>query len=190
MFRGYEKSDVTTEHFVGNNICNASHLKASFGAYKIKKYGLWDRVGEMDTTELGLIADAIRNNRSISSLSDAEVEIWKGINGRFAHEENNIIVSDILVIPDDGKGFDNVDTIFKSHKSYGELIEKMSELFDRLEDILRKSNLSGIHDSTAKIISTELWKVRGITIIDEVESGRLTVPENPEKSTIAMYISI
>ena len=27
MFRGYEKSDVTTEHFVGNNICNANRRR-------------------------------------------------------------------------------------------------------------------------------------------------------------------
>ncbi len=188
MIRGYERSDVTTEHFVGNNVFCEGELNARFSTYKIKKYGLWDRAGEMDETEAGFLAEVIRKNRSVMSLNETELAIWKNIDGRFAHEEDGSIVPDILVWYDDGEGYNNVDTVFKSNKGFDDLISKMKLLYDKLGVILR----SGCSDDkeAAKIISTELWKLRGITVIDEVESGRLTVPAKPEKSTIAMYLTI
>ena len=190
MIRGYERSDVTTEHFVGNNVFCEGELNARFSTYKIKKYGLWDRVGEMDQTDAGFLAEAIRKSRSVSSLNETELAIWKNIDGRFAHEEEGLIVSDILVWHDDGEGYKNVDAVFKANKGFDELISEMKMLYDKLEDILKSGCTSIDNKEAAKIISTELWKLRGITVIDEVESGRLTVPTKPEKSTIAMYLTI
>ncbi len=190
MIRGYERSDVTTEHFVGNIFFGDRELNAQFSTYKIKKYGLWDRAGEMDNTEAGFLAEAIRKDLSISSLNDTELAIWKNIDGRFAHEENGEIVPDILVWYDDGEGYKNIDAVFKANKGFDELISEMKTLYDRLEVILRSGCVSIDNKEAAKIISTELWKIRGITVIDEVESGRLIIPEKPEESRIAMYLTI
>lgn len=189
-FRGYEISDVPDDIFVGMNGCGSTDVKAQFWAYKIKKYGMWDRAGEMNVAQVGLLADCIRSNRKISSLTASEQVIWKEIEGRFAHEEDGCIVPDILVMNDNDDGCYYIDGILKSHGSYGELYAAVSELFDKIENILRKNSAPIWHGSLAKHVSSEFFKLRMLTIIDEVESGRLTVPADPEHSTIAMWLSV
>lgn len=188
--RGYEISDVPDDIFVGMNGCGSEGVKAQFWAYKIRKYGMWDRAGEMNVAQVGLLADCIRNNRKISSLTASEQVIWREIDGKFAHEEDGYAVADILVMRDNNDGCYYIDDILKSHASYGELYVAVSELFDKIESILKKNSSPIWHDHLAKCASCELFKLRMLTVMDEVENGRLTVPADPEHSTVAMWLSI
>ena len=47
-----------------------------------------------------------------------------------------------------------------------------------------------LHEQLAYYAAMEITNMRMMTVHDEVESGRLTVPEHPETSTIAMYLKI
>ncbi len=189
-FQGYEISDIPDDIFVGMNGCGSADVKAQFWSYKIKKYEMWDRVGEMNPAQVGLLADCIRNKRKTSSFTESELVIWKKIDGKFAHEENGYVVADILVMNDNGKGCYFIDDILKSHEKYSELYDNVSELFDKIENILKRNSAPIWHNSLAKHVSSEFFKLRMLTIADEVESGRLTVPADPEHSTVAMWLSI
>ena len=77
---------------------------STFWSYKICDYNMWDRVGEMNYAQTMLLADIIKNNRTIDMLSKSEKAIWDNINGRFAHSDiNGKVIPDILVFENDVK---------------------------------------------------------------------------------------
>lgn len=184
-FIGYERVELPESVVSGHN--GSTNGETTFWTYKISDYEMWERVGEMDTEQALFLRDTIEKDRGISSFTDAEMRIWKSIENRFAHVgEDGGIVSDILIIS--RETMREIDRILEEHLKYEEATAKFREAFDDTVAILRRNSNTILKDQLVYCAAMEFTKTRMMTVHDEVESGRLTVPEEPEKSTAAMWL--
>lgn len=191
-FVGYEAVKLPKQCNMG---CNGKdNENALFLTYKICGYdGMWDRVGEMSSQEAMLLGDILRNKRNLSSLSESEVLIWKcksrGIEGRFAHEsEDGTVVPDILVFT--GKALCEVKEAIAGHPAFEALLRNIQSAFDSTVDILKENNIDVLRTQLHYCASMDMRYIRMMTVHDEVESGRLSVPEDPSRSTAAMWLEL
>lgn len=187
-FTGYEKAELPESCVSGHNGTSRDE-KSVFWNYNISDYGLWWRIGKMDSASTFLLGDIIRNKRKISELTFTEKEIWNEINGKFAHcdEEENVI-PDILVFEDGAL------KKFKQKVLEHELFEETKNVYknahNKIKKILADNNNKVLHEQLNYYATAQIYDTRMMTVHDEVNSGRLIVPKEPDKSTIAMYLEI
>lgn len=184
-FIGFENLDLPESCFIGKN--GSGSKKCNFLAYKISDYGLWDRVGEMDYIQAAFFGDVIKNNRNASSFTETELDVWKGINGRFAHlDDDGNIIPDILVI--EKSKLQEYVKILMAHPLCEKIIALLSEAYDETVKILKKSGNAILEKQFSYCAAMQISPIIMMTVHDEVAAGRLIVPENPNKSTIAMWL--
>ena len=186
-FMGFELYDVPEKTVMGHN-GNGSE-EAMFWTYKIgdDMLNLWDRAGEMNYNHTLFFADVLKNNRNYSDFSESEKLVWKGIENRFAHlDENGNIVSDILVLADDAK--QKCIDILQSHPLAQKITESFKTTFDNTIKNLKKYSHPVLEKQLTYCASMLILNTRMMTVHDEIMANKLIVPENPKESTIAMWI--
>lgn len=188
-FMGFEMYDVPEKTSMGHN-GNGSE-EAMFWAYKIGDHtlNLWERAGEMDYTHTLFFADVLKNNRRFSDFSESEKGIWKRIENRFAHlDEDGNIISDILVFAGDTK--QKCIDILHSHPLAQKLTESFKSAFDNTIEILKKYSHPVLEKQLTYCASMVILNTRMMTVHDEILFNNLIVPECPKESTMAMWIEI
>ena len=75
-----------------------------------------------------------------------------------------------------------------SHPLALKLAESFKATFDDTIKILKKYSHPVLEKQLSYCASMMILNTRMMTVHDEILSGKLIVPENPEKSTIAMWI--
>ena len=184
-FIGYERAELPEKCIMGHNGCGSE--KAMSWAYKIGDYGLWDRAGEMKYMEALFLADVIKNNRTITSFSDSEQKLWENIKNRFAHADpDGCVIPDILVA--DVAVLKKIQEILKSHPRYAEAMQNIQTTFDDTVAVLQKYSNPVLKQQLAYYAAMEILKIRMMTVRDEVEAGKLVIPNDPKHSTIAMWM--
>ena len=186
-FVGYEECTLPEKVFMGydgNGMSDACHW-----SYKISDYGLLNRIGMMGYQEAWLLKNIIVNNRKYSDLNKTEVNIFSNIDGRFAHtDEKGNIIPDLPILT--SADFNKIHEIWNTHPLAETLTAQMQTIYNEIIDIFKKNSNPVLHEQLAYYVAMEMTNMRMMTVHDEVESERLTVPEHPEKSTIAMYLKI
>lgn len=189
---GYEEVRLPEECVTGHNGYGAKD--AMFWAYKISDYDMWERAGQMNEQEIMLLRDMLKNKRPLSSLSESELTIWTGnpkgtgIEGLFAHEGGDgTVIPDILIFG--GNALTEIEKAIVSHAAYEALLKNIQTVFDSTVDILKKNKNAVLHTQLFYCASMDISSLRMMTIHDEVESGRLILPEDPARSTAAMWLA-
>ena len=149
---------------------------------------MWQRVGIMDGRQSALLGSILRRNRMLSSLTDTELGVWQSIEGRFAHTEGDHVVSDIVVLP--RAGMDELERAVRSHPRYPELEAAVAADFERLLAVLAAIPSQVLHEQMNYVASNEICNSRMMVINDCLADGTLTLPEQPEKSTVGMWIEL
>ena len=187
-FVGYEDVELPRNISSGHNGYGDKNGCSSF--YKIGgDYGMWERVGEMNVEQSGFLADVIRSNRNKSTFTEFELHIWQSIDGRFAHsDKNGKIIPDIIVL--DNITYMKVNEIHKSHKLYGDLKNNVKMVFEDIINVLKKYSTPILKEQLFYCASIEIFGLRMVTVHDLVDTGRLIIPEEPDKSTVAMALNI
>ena len=146
------------------------------------------RNGRLGANASMLMADMIRNDRKLSSLTPAELTHWEYINGRFAHAEGNKMVPDIAIFEPgvDGRMF----ALMKRQPAYQKLYQMVTALFDEVREILKRYSNPILHDQLNYYTSMMMCNIRGMLINEEVAAGRLQLPEHPKTSTVGVYLVI
>lgn len=143
----------------------------------------------MDGIEVSLLADIVAKNRNLASLSNTETGVWRAIENRFAHAlPDGTIVCDVAVFRDGAR--DKIRSIFKAHPLYGELLPMYQAAFDDTLAILKMNFGPETDGQQNYCASMMLLNTRMMAVNDEVEARRLTVPENPDQSTICMILEL
>ena len=187
-FVGYEKTVLPENTVMGHNGCG-DDSKAMLWDYKISDYDLWNRVGELDYIGTLFLGEVIRQNRNISTFTESEKLLWKEIDGRFAHaDEKGYVIPDILVI--DNASRKKISELFKAHPLYQKALTMYGDTLDDTCDVLKKYSTSHIADQFIYCASMEVLRTRMMTIHDEVNAGRLILPEKPKESKIAYALHI
>ncbi len=186
-FMGFEMYDAPEKTAMGHN-GNGSET-AMFWAYKIgdDTLGLWDRAGEMDYTATLLFTDVLKNKRNLHDLSESEKAVWKRIENRFAHsDDNGQIIPDILVLAQDAK--QRCIDILKNHPLAQNVSDSFKQAFDSTVEILKKHSHPVLEKQLSYCASMMILNTRMMTVHDEILEGKLIVPSEPKKSTVAMWI--
>jgi len=183
-FVGYEITALPEEIAMGHNGCGD---KNEFWTYKYGDYSLWDQCGEPEYAEVELMCNCIRENRKISSFTDIEKRVWNGINGRYAHiSDDGYLIPDILVIRIEK--LRQIHQLFREHKNYELLIQNVTNLYEKVEEIFKKYSHQVLHNHIGYNIRMELYATRMMAIHDLVEENVLQLPEEPSKSSLGMHI--
>ena len=66
----------------------------------------------------------------------------------------------------------------------------MEALYREVRDILKTNSIPILHEQLDYYVSMLMCDIRMMLIHDEVEAGRLQVPEHPGSSTVGMYLCI
>lgn len=182
---GYETTNIPEKIMMGHNGCGNG--KNMFWTYKYSDYSLWDQCGEPEYEETMLICDCIRNHRQITSFSNVEENVWKGIDGKYAHaSDDGYMIPDILVITKESH--DQIHRLFREHVNYEMLIKNMKVSYLKLEEIFKKYSHKVLHNNIGYYIRMELYKSRMMAIHDLVECDYLKIPKDTSKSTLGMHV--
>ena len=183
-FVGYEITDLPEETVMGHNGCGD---KNEFWSYKYGDYSLWDQCGEAYYEEVELMCNCIRENRKLSSFTDMEKRVWNGIHGRYAHiSDDGSMIPDILVIRTEA--LEQIHQLFQEHKNYAMLIQNVTDLYEKVEEIFKKYSHQVLHNNIGYNIRMELYAMRMMAIHDLVEENVLKLPPDTSKSSLGMYI--
>lgn len=186
-FMGYESVELPRPMFSGQNGCGLDSA-TQFWTYKISNFGMWNRVGEMERTEMLFLADIIKNPRKVESFSVSEQLIWAGIDGKFAHEENGTVIPDILVIGVEARKA--MLNRFNEHPLYNEYMALTVKLFEEIKELVKKDTTKYNAKDADYAAAMFILHTRMSTVYDMVDSGDLVIPENPDKSRAAMWIDL
>ena len=138
----------------------------------------------IEQDELALLCDCIRGGRKVNSFTDIEKKLWEKIDGRYAHaSENGKIIPDIIVMTEEKKK--RIEKIFESGEQFGALLEKFTEVYDKINMILSCNSNKLLHDSIAYHIGMEMFKIRMMTIHDLMDSGYIKVVDG---ATVGEYM--
>ncbi len=182
---GYEQAELPEEFAIGQHFIG-SHESAFWFNY-IDEYGLEDRDTAIAPADVIFLGDVIRNNRNQTSFSASETAQWCNIENRFAHTDSTgNIIPDILVFCSDD--LNKIMDMWNSHPLFGKLMDNMENVFEETQNILRQNSNPVLHDQLNYCTSMHMLNCRMTTIHDEVNSGRLSPPEDPEHSRIAMWM--
>ena len=182
---GYESTELPEVTVMGHN--GIGNEKNMFWSYKYADFYMWDQCGEPGCEEVEFMCNCIRENRNVSSFTEIEKSLWKGISGKYAHiSDSGHIIPDILVIS--SENYDRIHQLFSEHKNYELLIENVSRLYDSIEQIFKKYSHKVLHNNIGYNIRMELVAMRMMSTHDLVEENVLKLPLDPTKSTLGMHV--
>lgn len=186
-FMGFEAWEPPESLFVGMN--GNGNRKIMSWAYKIQDWDLWQRNGEMEKHQALFLGDGVKSGRKVSSFSESEKATWDTICGKFAHEgEDGTVVPDVLVLEGDVK--DKCIKTFVTHPLAAQLKEEFQQAFSATMAVLKGSIHEMLKDEIPYCASMMLTYTRMMALRDEVEAGKLILPENPKENTVAMWMEI
>lgn len=184
---GLEQAELPESCKIGHN--GTATPECVFWFYKIEEYGLWNRDTAMLPANVLFLGDVIRNSRNRASFSTSETALWHNLENRFAHVDSaGNIIPDILVIYNDD--LCKIKRMWNSHPLFEKVMDNIETTFDETMKILRQNANPILHDQLAYCTSMHMLDLRMITIHDEVSSGRLIPPKDPEHSKAAMWLEL
>lgn len=186
-FVGYEETEIEIALTMGHN--GSGNGETMFWAYKFGDYNMWDRAGEMEYEEVILLGDMVKRGRKPADLTQTELGKWARINGKFAHlDADGNVVPDMVVL-ENGAG-SKLDDILRSHPLFGQVKARYQKAHDALIALYKENSNPILHEQLAYYAAMDLCNTRMMAVHDEVNAGRLTVPAEPKKSTVAMSLTI
>ena len=186
-FTGFERTELQTP-FVSNNGFGFNHGSglSAFVPHEYNVAGYWIDLGlhrAAITTVIGLI----RNGRTYDSLSEAEKKFVDELKMLVHVGEDGRLVPDVLWIESDN-GNEICFELFRSHPLFKEIIKLDKDLYDKVLKIVRADSNSLVKEQLYGVTGT-MCHMRGMTVREEVNAGRLKLPEDPFNSvcTLAFY---
>ena len=185
-FIGFEGNGVEGDWFVGHNGYGIDE-HTSFWTYDIQKWNMRRRAAVPEGDAIALVGDLIRKGRSIETLTDTEKRLWDTVNGRIVHaDENGRVIPDVITFH---RG--EQTAIFEklmAHPEHDALQADMQMVFNRIQALLRREGHAILEDQLPFCTSAHLWQPRAMLLDTLVDNGILTVPSDPDRSTVAMAL--
>ncbi|MBR6563327.1 MAG: sigma-70 family RNA polymerase sigma factor [Clostridia bacterium] len=186
-FMGYEDVTLPRPLFSGHS-GTGSNSGDQFWAFQISNFGMWERVGLMEYSEMVLLADILRNGRTVDSFTQSEHIIWGSINNRFAHEENGRVIPDIIVITSEARKA-MLERLYSDPKTE-KLIDLTRSLYGEIRELIISDTSKHNKDEADYAAQMFLLHTRMTAVYDLVDSGDLIVPDCPSKSSVAMWLDL
>ena len=78
--------------------------------------------------------------------------------------------------------------MIKKHKNYKALFENGTDAYARVEEVFKRCNHKILHEQLDFNANIAMYSMRMMALHDLVENAYLTLPENPEVSSLGMYL--
>ena len=184
---GYEITELPEATRTDRNVIASD--AGLFAVYKYPDYSMWEQCGEpLDPAVVDLMCNYIKENKKITLLNDHEKRVWEFIDGRYAHmSEDGYLIPDIIVWKTDC--FDKVQSL-SENKNMELLCRNVDAVYKKVGDVLKKCNHQILHKYIGFYIGTELFSMRMMAVHDLVEEGFLKLPDDPNKSSLGMFLWI
>ncbi len=184
-FVGYEDMELPEKIVAGHN--GRGNGNCCFWTYQFGDYSLWVQCGEPELDCVPFFAEVLREKRKVSSFSKTEQKLWKKIDGKYAHadREGNVI-PDVVVMTE--KSMEKLTKMLKKHKNCKALLENGTDAYTRVEALFQRCNHKILHEQLDYNVHSAMYSMRMMALHDLVENGYLKLPENPDKSSLGMYL--
>ncbi len=134
-----------------------------------------------------MLADIYINNIKEDALGDFEKDMIEDHASRCIHfDENGNAVFDILMI--EKENHKKIRKMLESHKNYEALLANFTEANKCIEEIFMKNSNKMLHDTLGYYVRMEMYMIRMMCVHDLVDASFITLPEDPAKSNIGMYL--
>ncbi|MBR5870309.1 MAG: RNA polymerase sigma factor [Clostridia bacterium] len=184
-FVGYEITELPENNMMSHN--GSGNENNMFWAYQYNDWSLWNQVGFPEYEEVLFLCDCVRNHRNTASFAEIEQKMWREIDGKYAHaDENGNVIPDILVFGRDD--MQAIHQLFRAHGTYAALAENVMRMYTALEGILKAYSHRVLHDNLGYYVRMEMYAMRMMSVRDLVDDGTLTLPADPTKSSLGMHL--
>ena len=185
-FIGYEGNGVPGMWFVGHT-GSTSEAGPEIWSYQIRKWNMWERGMTWTTPTIQLISEMILQDRRVDSLTPTEKEIFDRRNPHtFSIDEEGRVIPNLITFRkwQQTAIHEKIDAL----PEYTVLQADTQAIFDRIVDMLRREGHEVLSTQLPYCASITMFDIRHILLDRMVNQGILTVPENPETSTVAMAL--
>lgn len=186
---GYERWSIPFSTFVG---CNGYGPPDShFVTYKIRMNELWDRAGQMHAAESALVADILRNGRPVNSLSTPErLAVDTLVQRGFLTYCGEKITTTFPVFDESRKGeLSRLNAVWE-HVLAEAVCQLIAVLFDTYVRRIQSEVPARLEQQVRFAAGDLLCEMRMMIIRHALEQGRIEIPHDIAKSTIAMHMRI
>ncbi|WP_317969921.1 RNA polymerase sigma factor [Paenibacillus sp. CCS19] len=184
---GYEEFHSSYSMSSGNN--NAVNGPARMSFYKIGgTQDIWDRAGEMSSHEVSVLASIIQTNRKLSALGTVEQEVVRKLADRsFIKLQEDAIIPSFLVLRQEQ--FVQVKHL-ADLPIYTQLQEIMDRFYKSVYAVIGRDVPARLNEQLKFVSGQFLYNMRTMGWRHALEQGDITLPDEPKKSTIAMYMML
>ncbi len=182
-FVGYEAWEVP--EYLGMDQTGSTSKDVEYwhycpGGYGFKK--LW-----LGVNDAIVLANIHINKTNEKELGNLEKEMIEDHLTKCLHfDENGNAVFDMLVMTkEDHK---KIRKLLETHKNYEALLANFIDANKSLEEIFKNYGHKTLHDTFGYYVRMEMYKIRMMCIHDLVDTSFITLPEDPAKSNIGMYL--
>ncbi len=187
---GFEMADEPEEElcFMGRGTC--IHVGGLSGLYNYEHVckAMWRRIGALTKPQATLLLALAHGERSLSTLSAAERDVWHTIEGRYAHATDGRAVMDLILLTVPGE--QTLREAITAHPAFPRLKKAVTTAFDRLTALLAEQMSATLRPQLDYVASNELLNLRMMVLNDCLADGTLTLPADPEHATVGIWLEM
>ncbi len=185
---GFEKTETPDWEpcFMGRCVSGSESGAAGIYNYDHPCDAMWERAGAISEAQMQLLLSLKEEERSLASLTSTEQPVWQSIEGCYAHAEGDRPMLDVIFLNRLGRG--RLDAAIRSHPAFPTLQAAVSAAFDRLMALLEPEMGARMKEQLSYVASHELVNLRMMVLNDCLEDGVLTLPKEPEKSAVGIWL--
>lgn len=147
---------------------------------------LWHRAGEISTPEVRVLADVVRNHKTLPLLSEPEKSMMLELKERgfVRMEGENLLPTFVIMTPgQQQKIWDLLENL-----NISPLTAIIETEFDYIYERICRSLPSRLTDQAKFVTAQYVLDFRMTSLRHALEQKRIRIPDPIDKSTIAMYM--
>lgn len=184
-FYGFEDVDIYDPFVSCNGFGGNGWLLRAFVPHEYNVAGHWNNLG-IHRAAIQAVTEIIKGGKTYDSLTETEKSFVNELKMLVHVGEDGKIVPDVLWLEG---GDSEVYPLFTAHPLFARLLEIERELNEKLTEIARADSNSYVKDQLVGVVEA-LSHMRGLTVREEVNAGRLIVPEDAYKSVCTLSFNV
>lgn len=183
---GYEQCELPYSSTTGHN--GSGNERETMWCYKLGLHGLWERAGELTDHETAVLASAIRSGRRRSELGSVEQGVIGSLAARGFLADHPDTIEPLFPVftREDARRLRQYD----SHPAMQMLRSAADECYHAIYAVIGRDCPERLAEQRKVVAGEYMYTLRMQCLRYALDHGHITVPVQPERSTIAMYMTL
>lgn len=169
------------------------HEHARFATYRLDMHRLWNRIGHLQAHEVQLVADVIKEGHKLDALSAHEHTVVRDlVNRGLLRTDDREIETAFPVFHT--RQLDEWQLTLEADERGGVLLNRLVELMNEYYlfnyAVIGKGTPARLQNQLKFVAGQQLYAARMAVLRWALEHGRLRLPDDPDRSAIAMYMTL